>query len=43
MPKILISACLLGAKVRYDAKDNLQTHARLQALILSGDIITICP
>ncbi len=27
MPKLLISSCLLGHKVRYDGKDNLQTHS----------------
>lgn len=43
MAKILISACLLGHKVRYDDKDNLQTNPRLQALINAGNVITICP
>ena len=43
MPKILISACLLGEKVRYDGKDNLQTHARLQAWIKAGNVVAICP
>ena len=43
MPKILISACLLGHKVRYDGKDNLQTHPRLQAMIAAGEVVTLCP
>ena len=43
MPKILISACLLGQKVRYDGKDNLQSHQQLQAWIKAGDVISICP
>jgi len=43
MSKILISACLLGQKVRYDGKDNLQTHARLQACIKAGNVVSICP
>lgn len=43
MPKLLISACLLGQKVRYDGKDNLQTHSRLQAWIKAGKVISICP
>lgn len=43
MQKILISACLLGEKVRYDGKDNLQSHARLHVLILAGKIVSICP
>ncbi len=43
MPKILISACLLGHKVRYDGKDNLQSHHRLQEWINAGNVVTICP
>ncbi len=43
MTKILISACLLGEKVRYDGKDNLQTHQRLQQWIKSARVISICP
>lgn len=43
MAKLLISACLLGQKVRYDGKDNLQTHERLQAMVAAGNVVTICP
>ena len=43
MSKILISACLLGQKVRYDGKDNLQDHARLQSWIKAGRVVSICP
>lgn len=43
MPKLLISACLLGYKVRHGGKDNLQTHARLQDWIKAGKVISICP
>ena len=43
MPKILISACLLGQKVRYDGKGCLQDHALLQAWIKVGNVISICP
>lgn len=43
MSKILMSACLLGEKVRYDGGDCLQNHARLQIWIEAGNIITICP
>ena len=43
MSKILISACLIGQKVRYDAKDSLQSNARLQQWIHDGKIISICP
>lgn len=43
MTKILVSACLLGQKVRYDGRDNLQMHTRLQAWIKAGKVVTICP
>ena len=43
MTKILMSACLLGQKVRYDGGDCLQNHVRLQAWIKAGNVITICP
>lgn len=43
MSKILISACLLGQKVRYDGRDCLQSHARLQEWLNNGDVISICP
>ena len=41
--KILISGCLLGHKVRYDGKDNLQTHSRLQTWVRANKVISICP
>jgi len=43
MKKLLISACLLGHKVRYDGNHNLQMHARLQVLINAGHVVSICP
>ena len=43
MPKILISACLLGQKVRYDGGACLQSNERLQTWIKAGNIVTICP
>ena len=43
MLKILVSACLLGEKVRYDGKDCLQTHPRLQAYLKENRVIAICP
>jgi uncharacterized protein YbbK (DUF523 family) len=43
MIKILISACLLGQKVRYDGHDCLQTHDRLQTWVKTGKTVTICP
>ena len=41
--KILISACFLGYKVRFDGKDNLHDHPRLHKLIQKGCVISICP
>lgn len=43
MSKLLISACLLGQKVRYDGADQFQDHPRLHALKSAGRIVTICP
>jgi len=43
MSKLLLSACLLGEKVRYDAKDCLQTHTRLQQYVEDKRVVTICP
>lgn len=43
MTKILISACLLGQKVRYDGQDCLQTHPLFQAWFKAGNVVTICP
>ena len=43
MPKILISGCLIGQKVRYDANDCLQTNERLEQWIRDGNVISICP
>lgn len=43
MAKLLISACLIGQKVRYDGNDNLQLHPRLQALVKAGHVVVVCP
>lgn len=43
MNKILISACLIGHKVRYDGKDCLQLNARLKKYLNAGKVIVICP
>lgn len=43
MNKILLSACLLGQKVRYDGGDCLQNHPRLQEWLKLKRIVTICP
>lgn len=41
--KILISACLLGNKVRYDGRDNLIDSDLLNRLHEQGRLIPICP
>ncbi|MCV6613023.1 MAG: DUF523 domain-containing protein [Amphritea sp.] len=41
--KILISACLLGNKVRYDGRDNLIDSEFLSRLHEQGRLIAICP
>jgi len=41
--KILMSACFLGQKVRYDGKDNLLAHPKIQKLFKENRIVTICP
>lgn len=43
MSKVLISACLLGAKVRYDGRDNLLEHPVLQRWQEQGRLVTVCP
>lgn len=43
MQKILMSACLLGAKVRYDGGDCEQQNSLLNQWRTEGRIVTICP
>lgn len=43
MSKILISSCLLGRKVRYDGKDNLQENPKLYSLLHQDKVVAICP
>jgi len=40
---IIISACLLGERVRYDGKDNWLTDAALKQLQNQGRLIPFCP
>jgi uncharacterized protein YbbK (DUF523 family) len=42
-PQLLVSACLLGEKVRYDGKDCVQRHPGLQKYIDKGVVIALCP
>jgi uncharacterized protein YbbK (DUF523 family) len=41
--KILVSACLLGAPVRHDARDKKCDHEVLQRWIEQGHVISVCP
>jgi len=43
LTKILVSACLIGQKVRYDAKDCLQSHPKFQQWVHEGKVVAICP
>jgi len=43
MEKILISACFLGEKVRYDGKANTLTHNIIEQWRIEKRIISICP
>ncbi len=40
---ILISACLLGAPVRYDGEHCRQDHPWLRVLADAGRLLPICP
>ncbi|MFA5442735.1 MAG: DUF523 domain-containing protein, partial [Bacilli bacterium] len=41
MKKVLISACLIGDKVRYDGKDNLSPY--IEQLMQLFELIPFCP
>jgi uncharacterized protein YbbK (DUF523 family) len=41
--KVLVSACLLGAPVRYNGKDKKSDHAILQRWIAEGRVVSVCP
>ena len=43
MEKILISACLLGAKVRYDGRDALVMRPALRRWADEGRLVAVCP
>jgi uncharacterized protein YbbK (DUF523 family) len=43
MAKILISACLVGQKVRYNGKDLLQETEGFQTLKQQHELIPLCP
>lgn len=41
--KILVSACLLGSKVRYDGSDKASDNDTLTELLARGQVIAVCP
>ncbi len=41
--KVLISACLLGERVRYDGKVKLYGHPIFEKLIMENRVISCCP
>jgi uncharacterized protein YbbK (DUF523 family) len=41
--KILVSACLLGAKVRYHGGDAVCDHPVLQRWLEEGRLVSVCP
>lgn len=43
MHKVLISACLLGQKVRFDGNHKLQDHQVLQQWHEEGRLVPVCP
>jgi uncharacterized protein YbbK (DUF523 family) len=43
LPKLLVSACLLGNPVRYDGKAKTLNHNGLQHLQQQGRVIAFCP
>jgi uncharacterized protein YbbK (DUF523 family) len=43
MDKILISACLLGAPVRYDGKGKLFAHPLIERWRSEGRLVSFCP
>jgi uncharacterized protein YbbK (DUF523 family) len=43
MEKILVSACLVGAKVRYDGADNWCDNMVFSKWLAEGRIVMVCP
>lgn len=43
MKKVLVSACLLGEKVRYDGKSLLARSEIIQQWLNEGRVLSICP
>jgi uncharacterized protein YbbK (DUF523 family) len=43
MVKVVVSACLLGAPVRYNGTDKKTNHPILQRWVDEGRVVSICP
>jgi uncharacterized protein YbbK (DUF523 family) len=41
--RVLVSACLLGEKVRYNGKDAVSSHPALRQWIDEGRVVRFCP
>lgn len=43
MVKVLVSACLLGAPVRYNGRDKKSNHPVLERWLREGRVVSACP
>lgn len=43
MKKVLVSACLLGERVRFDGRDKAQHHVVLSRWLAEGRVVRVCP
>ena len=43
LPRVVVSACLLGEAVRYDGADRRCTHPILARWIAQGRVVAVCP
>lgn len=43
MNRVLVSACLVGEKVRYDGKDKRSVHPVLERWLGEGRVVRVCP
>ncbi len=43
MKRVLVSACLVGERVRYDGKDKGSQHPVLQRWLSEGRVVKVCP
>lgn len=43
MIRVLVSACLLGEKVRYNGRDSTSSHPVISAWLAEGRVVPFCP